>query len=270
MDLPSRRMLQESQAFLDSIKKFNEPKAEPETVEPPSTEIEEVVLPPVGYKNGPKVRFWPSLQADFNHELVTFIEVFFNKYNTLPNKADFERQFSYKADLLPKTQEAWENLLLDLQEPLINRGIRPYETPPQYQEANFVLAVNLIVNVYDKRTIPAKLKDANLSSKQWTSFLRDEAHYAYYKEQLDKIFDNDLQNDAKLALHKLVQAGDLQAIKHYHELQNIYRPQQDNQKVVLDTLRVIMDILSLHVTPDVLGRVAAELRKANVIEAKAS
>jgi hypothetical protein len=270
MDLPSRRLLQDSQAFIDSIKKLDveQPKEEEEVSE--ALEQSGPILPPVGFNKGPKLRFWPSLQQDFNAELVTFIEVFFNKYNTLPNKADFERQFSYKADLLPQSQQAWEDKLLDLQEPLINRGIRPYETPPQYLEANFVLAVNLIVNVYDKRTIPAKLKDANLTSRQWTSFLRDEEHYKYYKEQLDKIFDNDLQLDAKVALHKLVQAGDLQAIKHYHELQNIYRPQQDNQKVVLDTLKVIMEILSLHVTPDVLGRVAAELRKANVIEAKAS
>ena len=76
-----------------------------------------------------------------------------------------------------------------------------------YLEPNFVLAVNLIVNPYDKRAIPAKLKEAGLTTKQWNGFLRIPQHHEYYKKRLDQIFDEDTQNDAKLALQKTHSSG---------------------------------------------------------------
>ena len=60
--------------------------------------------------------------------------------------------------------------------------------------------------------------------------------------------------EAKLAVMRLVQANDLQAVKYYNELQNIYRPQDTNNVQLI--LMAIMEILSKHVAPEIIGKVA--------------
>jgi hypothetical protein len=212
-----------------------------------------------------KPLFWPKLKLqDFRKEAITFIETFYFQYKSLPSLADFVAKFS--PEILPKGPADWEDFLVNIQEPLQNRGIPAYEVPLDYLEPNFVLAVNLIVNPYDKRAVPAKLKEAGLSTKQWQGFLRQDKHQEYYRKRLDQIFDEDTQNDAKLALQRLIQAGDLQAIKHYHELQNIYRPSQQNNQIQL-ILMAIMEILTLHVPPEIIGKVAESLRSSPQLKA---
>jgi hypothetical protein len=138
-----------------------------------------------------------------------------------------------------------------------------------------VLAVGLIVNVHDKRAVAAKLKEANLTTKQWTNLLRVQENRDYFQSRLNEIFDEDAQSDAKVALHKLIVAGDLQAIKHFHELQNIYRPQANAQQNLLVALQGIMEILAKYVSPLILSQVANDIKQSAVfrpeaIESKAS
>jgi hypothetical protein len=269
------KLAEDAQAFIKSVKDFGNPeraaKYAIQNKSPESPEGEDDSSPPKFFsktfetRQSEKPRFWPKLQIlDFRKEAITFIETFYFQYKSLPSLADFVAKFS--PDLLPKGPADWEDFLVNIQEPLQNRGIPAYETPLDYLEPNFVLAVNLIVNPYDKRPIPGKLKEAGLTTKQWQGFLRQASHQEYYRKRLDQIFDEDTQNDAKLALQRLIQAGDLQAIKHYHELQNIYRPsQQDNQIQLI--LMAIMEILTMHVPPEIIGKVAESLRSSPQLKA---
>ena len=125
----------------------------------------------------------------------------------------------------------------------------------------------------DKRTIPAKLKEAGLSTKDWQAFLRRKRHYEYFQSRLDEVFDEDIRNEAKLALAKSVTNGDLQAIKYYNELKNIYRPETQNSlQLISVVLTAVMEILAANVSSEVLNRVAAEIRSSEpvrkIIEAK--
>jgi hypothetical protein len=275
----ARRLIQDSDEFIKSIKKFNKEKEE-EISYNTETSSNTSQRPPVGMKLEFKstkntlqntLHFWPNKvdTEDNRRDLLTFIESFYFKHKKLPNKADFEQRFD-KA-YLPKNTSDWQALLLSFQEPLTNRGLRPYETPLEYLEPNFVLAVNLIVNCYDKRAIAAKLKEAGLTTKQWTTLLRDEEHHEYYKARLGEIFDEDTQNDAKVALRQLIVEGDLGAIRHYHEMQNIYRPNAQSQNTqILLIMQAIMEILALHVSPDVLGRVANDIKSSSIITGELS
>jgi hypothetical protein len=271
----ARRLIQDSDEFMKSIKKFNTPEEEePKHEERPTPPVGKPSLPKLHFSSTPntfpELQFWPTkVDTEENRkDMITFVETFYFKYKKLPNKADFENRFAKQ--YLPSSHDGWNALLLSLQEPLTNRGIRPYETPLEYLEPNFVLAVNLIVNCYDKRAIAAKLKEAGLTTKQWTALLRDEEHNLYYKTRLGEIFDEDTALDAKVALRQLVVEGDLGAIRHYHEMQNIYRPQQNANSQILLIMQAIMEILALHVSPDILGRVANDIKSSSIITGELS
>jgi len=251
-----------------------EENSEDETPEPkvnPTTE-----KPLFRFGDDESENFWPKKKYNWPIEYVSFVERYFHIHKKLPDRKAFEIQFrGLKDNILPTSLEDWQHLLLSLQEPLTARGLPVYDVPPQYLQPNFVLAVGLVVNVHDKRAIAAKLKEANLTTKQWSNLLRIDANRDYFQSRLNEIFDEDAQSDAKVALHKLIVSGDLQAIKHFHELQNIYRPEHNTQQVVLTALQGIMEILARYVSTEVLSRVANDIRsstafKPEAIESKAS
>jgi hypothetical protein len=257
VDNESSKLVQNSRELLEAIEKLNKP-PEPEPqlpayVEPTSLEF-------------PEFKFWPTRMETFKKNSLGFIESFYEQYARLPTQRDFRKNFP--KEKLPNKKEEWEEFIVDIQEPLIARGIRPYELPYIFYEAQFVLAVNLICDPHDKRAVPAKLKEAGLTTKQWKNFLRDEHYLTYYKEAVDRIFDKQTQITAKLNLTKLVENGDLQAIKYYEERQNIYRPQKENdyQALLLTMLTSMMEILAKHVSPDVLHQVAIEFQERDIID----
>jgi len=276
---PNQDLIADAQAFIQSVKDFGTPaRAEKfanqaklpsnktESGEEASSQtLKQSFTPKFSFeKSGTKPSFWPQLKlTDLRREAITFVETFYYKYRTLPAISDFKVNFAETPELLPKSPKAWDDFLLSIQEPLQNRGIPSYETPLNYLEPNFVLAVGLVCNPYDRRTVAAKLKEANLTTKQWTGLLRQDSYQEYYRTRLNDIFNEDMQNEAKLALSRLIQTGDLQAIKHYHELQNIYRPNNTNQIAVV--LQAIMEILARNVSTDIISRVASELQASETI-----
>jgi hypothetical protein len=232
---------------------------------------------PVGNKNGfGTINF--SRRADyeqpFRADVLTFIEVYYYENKKLPLVHELHETFRDHPDR-PNFLKGWNSVLDDISDSLKNRGIKPYNTVDNYIDPKFAWATSLIVNHLDKRTTPQKLKEAGLSTKEWQAFLRRKRHYEYFQSRLDEVFTQDVKNDAKLALSRSIQNGDLQAIKYYNELQNIYRPEtQSAVQMVSIILTAVMEILAQNVSSDVLNRVAAEIRAApsvrKVIEAQSS
>jgi hypothetical protein len=270
---PNKDLIADAQAFIQSVKDFGTP-ARAEKFRTNQSQSEEETssqtpkqsfTPKFSFEQNPsKPNFWPKLKlTDFRREAITFVETHYFKYKSLPAISDFKQHFADTPNLLPESPKAWDDFFLSIQEPLQNRGIPSYETPLNYLEPNFVLAVSLICNPYDRRAIAAKLKEAGLTTKQWTGFLRQDHYQEYYRQRLDDIFNEDMQQEAKLALTHLIQAKDLGAIKHYHELQNIYRPNNTNQVQVI--LQAIMEVLARNVDSSILSRVATELQATETL-----
>lgn len=216
-----------------------------------------------------KSTFWPQKVEPDRVKVIGYIEQFYETYGSLPSLPDFERTFS--ANELPDCAEDWQEFLLDLQAPLAARGIRPYETPLHLLEPQFVLAVNLMCDPLDRRAPNAKLKEAGLTTKQWKNFLRQNKYHDYYEAAVNQIFDKNARVSAKQNLAKLIENGDLQAIKYYEERQNIYRPQreQNYQDLMLVMLTTTMEILAKYVQPDILQKVALEFQEREIIDVKA-
>lgn len=212
--------------------------------------------------------FWPKKQHETRHLVLGYIEEFFQENETLPTKAQITRHFEDIKDLLPKDKDDWDDFLESLTSPLQARGIFPYVLPTNQLEPRFVLACNLICDPLDTRAQTAKLKEAGLTTKQWKHLLNQEKYFRFYEQALDQIFDQRTRAEAKRNLSKMVENGDLAAIKYYEERQNIYRPNnhQDIQQVLIQMVSVTMEILAKHVTQEVLQKVAFEFQERNIID----
>ena len=270
MDVTAK-LLKEADSFIKSVNQFNkkEQASLPQSGDsaiPPSPDSEDKasaskLIFPANFSFGA----WPTQNVNPRAKFITFIESFYFRYKKLPVKEDFLQNFP-PSDL-PSSLTDWKTFLLDLQEPLENRGIPVYEVETTFLEPRFVLAVNLIVNHYDRRSVQAKLKEAGLTTKQWLGLMQVPRLREYYTTRLNDVFDEDTQLEAKLQLKQLVATGDLQAIKYYHELKRIHQPVHNSNQLVITMLQVIMEILGRYVTPDVLSKVANEIRSSNVIDA---
>lgn len=134
-------------------------------------------------------------------------------------------------------------------------------------------AIRLVVDVYDKRSLKAKLQSIGLTTIIWNQWLKERTFQSVLKREIDKHFGG-LETDAKLSLARLVIDGDLQAIKYYHEFTGIYRPGLENETVLnlSKVLAKMMEILVKYVEPEKLESLADELEASvfgNAIEVKA-
>ena len=198
----------------------------------------------------------------FRVDVLTFIEVYYYETKKLPDFHVLHEHFRDHPER-PNFLRGWATVLDSIADSLQNRGIKPYNTTDNYIDPKFAWAVSLVVNHLDKRTIPAKLKEAGLTTKEWQAFMRRKRHFDYFQSRLDEVFTQDVKNDAKIALARSIQNGDLQAIKYYNELQNIYRPEtQSAIQMVSIVLTAVMEILAQHVSSDIINRVAAEIRSS--------
>jgi hypothetical protein len=132
--------------------------------------------------------------------------------------------------------------------------IKPKLTPEQ------VLAINLVCNLHDRRSLNTKLKALNLSSAIWNGWLRQKFFSEYFRSQLARRFNN-VDTDAQISLASNVQAGDLQSIKYYHELTGIYRPENELNRSLSSVLASLMEILAKYVTSEALVRIADEFER---------
>lgn len=213
-------------------------------------------------KSFPEISFSRNQEYEnpFRADLLTFIEVYYHENRKLPDEHILHEHFALHPER-PNFLKGWKPILDTISQSLSNRGIKPYNTVENYIDPKFAYATSLIVNHLDKRTIPAKLKEAGLTTKEWQAFLRRKRHYEYFQSRLDEVFDNDVKNSAKISLSRMIENGDLQAIKYYNELKNIYRPEtQSALQMVSIVLTAVMEVLAQHVTSEVLNRVAAEIR----------
>jgi len=208
--------------------------------------------PPQRFKNEPT-------QA-FRADLLTYLEVSYYTNKKLPTVQEIHKRFGQHPEA-PRVLKDWAGILDSVADSLQNRGISPYRTTDDYIDPKFAWAVSLVVNTQDKRTIPAKLKESGISSKEWQAFLRRKRYHEYFQQRLDEVFDQDVKNEAKISLSRLVSNGDLQAIKYYNELTNIYRPEQnDPNRMIAVVLTAVMEILATHVSSEILSKIAAEIR----------
>ena len=273
MNKDTNKKLQDAQAFLQDIKAFNKEKTEElqvslvttfqtsENIVPSDDPLPTLRFTPFVTNSNNPSDFTTATQA-FRADVITFIEVYFHTHHTLPSLRNLHDAFQDHTHC-PKLVKDWKDILDTVSESLSNRGLRTYNTTENYLDPRFIFASSSICNILDKRTQAAKLKESGLSTKEWYKLLRIKKYFTYFEQRLDEVFDEDTRNNSKLAIAKLVDAGDLQAIKYYNELKNIYRPEsQSANQLISIVLTAVMEILATHVSSEILSRIASEIRNS--------
>ena len=141
--------------------------------------------------------------------------------------------------------------------PPVKRPALEDEFPP-----NFILAVNMICDTYDKRTLAAKLKSIGVSTNAWKAFLKNEKNRKYFEKRFNDSFHYDTGVAAKIALSNNVAAGDLQSIKYYNEWTGKYIPGQQNDVSIGIIIAKLMEILARRLAPQALNEIANEIELA--------
>lgn len=170
------------------------------------------------------------------------------------------RDISHYANLFPLLN--CEAAISELQEKLDNNGLPAFELSDLTRnglDPTFVIACNLVCDFSDKRGLASKLKDVECTTRHWNAWLNKSANREYLRARMDRVFDDNLEVNARISIGRLVESGDLGAIKFYYELTHKYRP-QDAQIANLNMMMVtLMEVLAKYVTADILSKIADEI-----------
>lgn len=208
----------------------------------------------------PFVLYTPEL--NFKKDVIGFVEQYYHENYSLPSPKDLQLRFRGYAEC-PRYLQNWNPILASIKEQLSVRGLPEFNESQGYLAPEFVTAVHLILNYQDRRTIPAKLKSIGVTTAKWSSWLKKPKYKEYYKEKCQLIFTDEFQAEAQRSLMNSVVAGDLQAVKYYNEVTGIYRPQESaTQNVIATLITALFEILTRHVSAEVIASIGAEIREA--------
>jgi hypothetical protein len=122
------------------------------------------------------------------------------------------------------------------------------------------MAIKLLLDLNDARTVKAKLTSIGSSTLEYNQWLKNPDFAKRLNSAIDKRFTG-LEQEAKLSLGKLVLAGDLQAIKYFHEFTGLFRPESETVINLTKILAQLMEILMRYVEPEQLTEIATLLEE---------
>ena len=122
----------------------------------------------------------------------------------------------------------------------------------------FCVAVELLLDIADKRSKTAKFKAAGISSIKFNKLLDDEKHRKYWLKQLEAAKAK-AATSADLSLMRNVEAGDLQSIKYFNDFTGRFTEGESVTLNFIALISKIMEVLAKHVDPAVLTAVADEI-----------
>jgi hypothetical protein len=128
-----------------------------------------------------------------------------------------------------------------------------------------IICANLMLNLHDKRSEREKLAQIQVSPQQYSAWLRQPAFVEFLRKRGEALFSA-ADFEAYKSLIKNVKAGDNKALELFFSMRGIY---QKNVNVNLNidvVLTQVIEIVSRHVSPQVMNAIAAELE--SVIEAE--
>ena len=196
-------------------------------------------------------KVYNDLSPETMGALLAWWETYFRQRREFPSLATTLAYFPKGAPFLDSAEFRTQ---------LKNRGL-PYDqllTPDGFP-VGFINACNLLLDFSDRRSKQAKLKSLGITTREWAMWLKLPKCLMYFQQETESWFTHVTPVDAKQALSRAVEIGDLNAVKYYHELQNIYRPGQETMLNITAVLAQIMEILVKYVEPAKLSLIASEL-----------
>lgn len=110
-----------------------------------------------------------------------------------------------------------------------------------------LLTANTMLDLVDQRSDRKKLNDLNVTSKQYQAWLSDPKFSGYMAQRAEALINHGAQHNAMVALLDRVNAGDIQAIKYYHELIGRHQPNSASSRELQEAQRALADLNALMV-----------------------
>lgn len=159
-----------------------------------------------------------------------------------------------------KIKDAWKKE--DFRSALLARGVNLDQdahknilTPLQ------VMLANVLMNTEDTRSVREKLQGLNIKTVTYNGWLRQPAFAQYLRKRAESVFAAS-DHVAYQALVNAVEEQDVQAIKLYFEMRNIYNPKVQVDVNVQSVIIQLVEIVSRHVTDeDTLTAIANDIEK---------
>lgn len=133
--------------------------------------------------------------------------------------------------------------------------------PPEDEallSAQQILAVNLYMDLTDRRTMREKLKAIDLKQSQWNAWLRQKTFSDYILKRGKALFGG-VDGLAYTQLVKAVDAGAEWAVKYSFEINGTYNPRHQDNLDVMNLLTRLFEIMARHIEPEKLLEIASEL-----------
>lgn len=205
-------------------------------------------LPP-GFKPAVKVTSDGRAMSESEHAILTYCEQFYTTNSRLPNTGDicsvgFQKELFHGCLKLPAFNRALES-----------RGIIPYTLidergrPPANLTPTQLDAVNTMMDIYDSRSKIKRLKDLQISSQTWNTWLRNPTFKAYL-QQRGKLLLKDAEPEINYALVDRARSGDMKAIEYLNEMTGVYTPAATKGVDIHGILYQVLDIVQKRI-PDV-------------------
>lgn len=199
------------------------------------------------------VQLPPSLLVQ---KMVTFCEVRYHLEGKYPPLEVLALKFDCPEKTVLQNIEEVSEILVRA------RFLPPVEfsVPEEEFDPDFLIASNMIIDALDKRSNAAKLKSIGKSTQWWNNQLKKDFQNSYHTTRVQETYGQ-IPNLAKTSLARLVEGGDLNALKYAEEKLNIYRPQQ---QAFLDFTKIIsqfMEILVTYLSSEQIEEVANKLER---------
>lgn len=198
----------------------------------------------------------PEKPSVLIQRLVTFYQVRYDYEKAYPTKEIVQEHFQLSDEDFYLHLEKVNDILVS------KRDYPPVENPIPIDEIDpdFVHAVHLVTDPFNKASLGAKMKNIGKTTAWFNTQLKKPINKKYYDDLQHETYGY-IPNLAKQTLTKLVESGDLQALKYAEEKLGIYRP---NQQAMLDFTKIIsqlMEVLVTYLKPEQLEEIASKFER---------
>lgn len=181
-----------------------------------------------------------------------------NKRGRLPTPKEVAEYCSFSADVAARIMDTREFAAI-----ISGRGV-PWVEGGTYNQgltAEQQLALSVILNPTDRRTLENKLKAIKVPYARYRAWLKQPL-FARAVQNISEDMLQDHIGDVHVALTNKATNGDINAIKLYYEVTGRFDPAQKQVQELKGMVTILLEILTTHIKdPVVLQAIAGDMQK---------
>lgn len=194
--------------------------------------------------------------TDIEMDLILFVERFHASVGQTPTKEQIQQRYQLN-------DEVYNTFVANtlVQKSFAVRGI-PFPAAEDIFSPEQMHAAAAMTDITDRRSDSKKLADLGITTRQWSTWVQDEAFAAYLRDRSERLLENSMY-EAHKGLLKGVRNGNVAAVKTYYEVTGRYNSNAENQIDVRRVLHTFIEVIQRYIKdPIVLHQISMDLTNA--------